>query len=133
MDSGPSDKLVDEWFRQAEYDIDTARYMFDGGRYFYTVFMCHLSIEKALKGLFVARFKVQPPKLHVLLYFADKLQLELPPEMKEFVYELDGLSVPTRYPDDLRKLAATFDRNRTEEVLKASAKVLAWLKAQSPK
>ena len=45
-------KTPEEWLRQAEYDMDTATYMFDGGRYFYMVFMCHLSIEKALKGLY---------------------------------------------------------------------------------
>ena len=41
-------QAVEEWFRQADYDIDTADYMFSGGRYFYAVFMCHLSIERLL-------------------------------------------------------------------------------------
>lgn len=40
----------EEWPRQADYDMDTADFMFSGGRYFYAVFMCHLSLEKALKG-----------------------------------------------------------------------------------
>ena len=31
--------------------MDTATYMHEGGRHIYAVFMCHLSIEKALKGL----------------------------------------------------------------------------------
>jgi len=39
-----------EWLKQADYDMDTAEFMFAGGRYFYAVFMCHLSIEKASKG-----------------------------------------------------------------------------------
>ncbi len=39
-----------EWLKQADYDMDTADAMFDNKRYFYAVFMCHLSIEKALKG-----------------------------------------------------------------------------------
>ncbi|MDO9528114.1 MAG: HEPN domain-containing protein [Syntrophales bacterium] len=46
-----------EWLRQADYDMDTAEYMLSGGRYFYAVFMCHLSIEKALKGLFHALYR----------------------------------------------------------------------------
>ncbi|WP_445083716.1 hypothetical protein [Candidatus Brocadia sp. AMX2] len=29
--------------KQADYDIKTAEIMFDNNRYFYTVFMCHLS------------------------------------------------------------------------------------------
>jgi HEPN domain-containing protein len=56
-------KTSAEWFRQAEYDIETAKAMFKTGRYIYTVFMCHLSVEKALKGLYVIRFKKDPAKL----------------------------------------------------------------------
>ncbi|MBE0524651.1 MAG: HEPN domain-containing protein [Methanosarcinales archaeon] len=51
----------DEWLQQAEYDIETADYLYEGERYFYAVFMCHLSIEKALKGLYVKKFSKTPP------------------------------------------------------------------------
>ncbi len=44
-----------EWLRQAEYDINTAKAMYDTGRYIYTAFMCQLSIEKFIKGLIVER------------------------------------------------------------------------------
>jgi HEPN domain-containing protein len=37
--------------------LGTAEAMFDAGRYIYTVFMWHLSIEKALKGLYAKKFK----------------------------------------------------------------------------
>ena len=49
-------KPPEEWLAQDRYDMDTAAYMFRGGRYMYTVFMCHLAIEKALK---VERFRVR--------------------------------------------------------------------------
>jgi hypothetical protein len=42
-----SEKLPKEWFLQDDYDMDTAQYMFDGGRYFYCIFMYHLSIEES--------------------------------------------------------------------------------------
>uniref|UniRef100_A0A7C4YD27 HEPN domain-containing protein n=1 Tax=candidate division WOR-3 bacterium TaxID=2052148 RepID=A0A7C4YD27_UNCW3 len=41
----------------------------EAGRYIYTVFMCHLSVEKALKGLYVKKFKKNPPKKHNLIFF----------------------------------------------------------------
>ena len=41
-----------EWQRQADYDMDTAEYMYAGGRYVYAVFMCHLAVEKTLKGIY---------------------------------------------------------------------------------
>ncbi|MGA1841198.1 MAG: HEPN domain-containing protein [bacterium] len=43
----------EEWLNQADYDMETAEFMFKGGRYIYTIFMCHLSIEKALNRLSV--------------------------------------------------------------------------------
>jgi HEPN domain-containing protein len=55
-------KPPEEWFKQADYDLETAETLFKSGKYIYTVFMCHLSIEKALKGLYAKKFKKYPPK-----------------------------------------------------------------------
>lgn len=44
-----------EWLDQVKYDLDTAESMFNIGRYIYTIFMCHLAIEKALKALTVKK------------------------------------------------------------------------------
>ena len=49
------EKQTEEWFKQADYDMDTADYMHKGGRHIYAVFMCHLSVEKALKGLYTTK------------------------------------------------------------------------------
>jgi len=81
----PSRKPPEEWFLQADYDMDTAGSMFREGRYFYAVFMCHLSIEKALKGLFLARVKREPPRIHNLSYFVDELHLGPPPDLDAFL------------------------------------------------
>ena len=60
-------KTSQEWLKQADYDIKTAEIMFDNERYFYAVFMCHLSVEKALKGLYTHRLHIVPPKIHTLI------------------------------------------------------------------
>lgn len=39
-------KQLEEWFKQAAYDLKTAEIMFENKRYIYVVFMCHLAIEK---------------------------------------------------------------------------------------
>ena len=38
--------IASEWIKQSDYDMDTAKYMFNGGRYAYIVFICHLAVEK---------------------------------------------------------------------------------------
>jgi len=117
----------EEWLRQADYDMDTADYMFRGGRYMYTVFMCHLSLEKALKGLYAEKLGKEPPKTHNLLYLLEKMKLTLPEDLFDFISTLNRVSVPTRYPDDLQRILKDYDKKKTKEVLDQSKQVLQWL------
>ena len=48
-------KTPEEWLKQADYDYETAEAMFKTGRYIYAIFMCHLAIEKTLKGLYMKK------------------------------------------------------------------------------
>lgn len=123
-------KGPEEWFTQAEYDMSTADYMFDGGRYFYAVFMCHLSIEKALKGLYQKKLEIVPPKVHNLVFLIEKIGLELPKVLYDWVFAVNRVSIPTRYPETLTKLQKDFDKERTKQILEQSKEVLQWLKAQ---
>lgn len=121
-------KLPEEWFKQADYDLETAEAMFNTGRYIYTVFMCHLSIEKALKGLFTKKLNQNPSKTHDLIYIVEKIELKFPTKFQAFLEDLNDLSVPTRYPDDLETLLKQFKKGTTEKVLNQSKELLSWLK-----
>ena len=78
-----------EWLKQAEYDLETAEYLFSGGRYVYSVFMCHLAIEKALKGLYENIIGDFPPKTHNLLYLLKKIG-KIPEEsISQFIVTLN--------------------------------------------
>jgi HEPN domain-containing protein len=43
------DKVIKNWLASSRYDIKTAEAIYKSKRYVYVIFMCHLSIEKALK------------------------------------------------------------------------------------
>jgi HEPN domain-containing protein len=121
-------KPPEEWFKQAEYDLETANAMFETGRYIYAVFMCHLSIEKALKGLYAKKFEKDPAKIHNLNYFCEKIGLELPEDIQIFIDKLNSLSVPTRYPDELEKLLQDYRKDLTKNTLDQVKELLLWLK-----
>ena len=123
-------KSPKEWLKQADYDIKTAEIMFDNKRYFYAVFMCHLSIEKALKGLYTQKLNKTPPKTHNLIFLVDKIKLELSEDLYEFIFTLNGVSVPTRYPDELQKLQKDYNTVKTRVLLEKSKEALKWLKAR---
>ena len=54
---------TEAWVEDAEYDLQSARVMLDSGRYFFVVFMCHLTIEKLLKSVIVERQGLEPRPL----------------------------------------------------------------------
>ena len=116
-----------EWLRQADYDMATSEYMYTGGRYIYAVFMCHLALEKALKGIYQKKLESVPPKTHNLLYLMEKTQVQPPAEMQKTVVFLNRLSIPTRYPDDLQRMMKDYTQEKTGEILEKSKEVLTWL------
>lgn len=117
-----------EWLRQADYDMDTAEYMYTGGRYMYAVFMCHLAVEKALKGIYQKKLESVPPRTHNLLYLLEKTQVQPPADLQETVIFLNRLSIPTRYPDDIQRMMKDYTKEKTREVFEKSKEVLKWLK-----
>lgn len=123
-------KSPEEWFNQANYDLETAKAMFKAKRYIYTVFMCHLSLEKAFKGFYTKALHQVPPKIHNLIYFIEKMRLKLPEKMYDFIFSLNRVSIPTRYPDDLKRMLKDYDQGITKTILKSSEEALKWLRAK---
>jgi HEPN domain-containing protein len=120
-----------DWFEQADYDYETALCMAKGERYVYTVFMCHLAIEKALKGLVLKVSHLQPPKIHSLIQLTKKAKLDPPAEIGHFLVALDQASIPTRYPEDLTTVKKIYTKDKTEEILSRTKGTLIWLKNMS--
>lgn len=119
-----------EWLKQADYDMETAEMMFGGSRYFYAVFMCHLSIEKALKGLYFKVLDQVPPKTHNLLYLLDKIGRKPEQTLEKFIVKLNTASIATRYPDDLAKIQAVYTPEIVIEIITKSKEILQWVKTQ---
>ncbi|MEW5945623.1 MAG: HEPN domain-containing protein [bacterium] len=123
-------KDPEEWLKQAEYDMDTARAVFGAGRYIHVVFMCHLSIEKTLKGLYLKKLKEEPPKIHNLLYLMEKVEMKPPGELEKFLLELNGRSVPTRYPEDPKRMIRDYNKKRTADLMEKSVRLPRRIKKQ---
>ena len=120
----------EEWLLQADYDLESARTMFESGRYFYAVFMVHLAIEKSLKGLFWKVLKIIPPKTHHLKYLIQRINIESNSRINEFIFDIDDLSVPTRYPESLNHILSSFKKEKTEEMINNAVEVLQWIKKE---
>ena len=108
---------VENWMNSACYDLETAEHMFSSKRYIYTVFMCHLAIEKILKANIQQKHKKNPSKIHDLTRLLFISDVNISEEQKIFLTEIGNLSVNIRYPEDFPALVRTFDKTRVERIL----------------
>ena len=125
------EKQTEEWFRQADYDMDTADFMYKGGRYIYAVFMCHLAVEKALKGLYYEKIRDIPPKSHNLVSLLNKTGIKPPEASGKFLVRLSQASIPTRYPENLARMQHAYTENIVRDILTSGNEVITWIKNQS--
>ena len=121
---------TEEWLKQSDYDMDTGEYMQKGSRYIYAVFMCHLAVEKALKGLYNEKLKEIPPKSHNLILLMNRVNTKPPAELGKFIIKLNEASIPTRYPESLAKLRQIYDEATSREIINQAKEFIKWIKKQ---
>ncbi len=124
------EKRTKEWMKQADYDMDTAVYMHTGDRHMYAVLMCHLAIEKALKGLYYEKLREIPPKSHNLIYLLNEIGIKPPEKPGKFIVKLSEASIPIRYPENLAKIQQLYNEVEVKGILAKGKELVIWIKGQ---
>ena len=120
-------KEIRNWLDSALYDLETAEHMFNAGRYIYTIFMCHLALEKVLKAKVEEISNKTPPKTHDLEYLIELTKLSPDENKEKFLVEISNLSVVTRYPRDFQSMFRDFSRERVESILTKTKETFQWI------
>jgi len=121
-------KAVLNWIKTSDYDIATAEAMLKSKRYVYVIFMCHLSVEKLLKAVVCKKTRKIPPKTHDLFLLLKLGSVELPQEHQLIAAHLNTASIPTRYPQDISKMAKQYNRAVANKYLEQTKNLLKWVK-----
>jgi len=119
------------WIDLADYDIETSRAMLQTERYLYVGFMCHQTVEKALKAI-IARQGILPPKIHGLMKLAQQggIYDAMDDAQKDMLDTLDPLNIAARYPEQKAKVAAMLTQERCKDILTETEALLCWIKQQ---
>ena len=125
---------VQYWFELADYDFETATAMLQTKRYLYVGFMCHQTIEKAIKAI-IARDCVEgeiPPKIHDLSKLAIRAKLMdiMSEEQQDFIEELNPLNIEARYPEYKDAIVAGLSAEICKEFIAGTEGLLCWIKEQ---
>jgi len=121
------------WRELAMYDLETAEAMRQTGRWLYVGFMCHQSVEKAMKSVICARGGGQPPRVHRLTALAEAAGFapELTDAQREFLDTLEPLNIEARYPSHKERLLASLTPERCADLVERTRKLMAWIATRS--
>jgi HEPN domain-containing protein len=101
MEDAPIDKnqLIKYWVDSSDDDFETMIAMYDTKRYTWALFIGHLLVEKLLKAYYVKVNGTIPPFIHNLLRLAEKCQLNLNEDQRNFFATVTAFNINTRYDD----------------------------------
>jgi len=126
-----SEKIIQNWYELANYDLDSAEAMFKTGRYLYVAFLCQQALEKTLKGIFLKETSQTPPYTHNLRRLAKQLSF-YEKLSKEQVGQLDRLNayyIESRYTETLEEMRKAIGRDEAYNIFKECKEMMEWLEA----
>ncbi len=110
------------WIKTAEKDLNAAEINIDNELYDYAAFLAQQAAEKALKALYLKKFK-RIRKVHDLVALAK--ELDAPQELMQKCKELTPAYLYNRYPD----VAPVENINEVaKDLLKYAEEIVAWVK-----
>ncbi len=124
-----NEERVKYWLDIAAGDLDTAEYLFKGGRWLYVAFMCHQVIEKTLKAYWTASRDDDPPYTHshIKLIEGCGLMPEINEEMLRFLAMMVPMNIEARYPQYKQNVAATLNQDVCEHILEQTKRLHQWI------
>lgn len=128
MANGDYKKLVNYWRDLSDYDIVTAKHMFQTKRYPYCLFLCHLSVEKLLKALLVFQVKRHAPRTHNLVDLAKDTGIEFSENQKNLLADLTEFNLEARYPEWEKEFYKQATKRYTENYFNQAVNFQKWLK-----
>jgi len=111
---------VKEWVEKAERDLLAAKVNLREGFYDISAFLSHQAVEKALKALYILKFK-RLWKTHDLVGLGNKLEVD--DKLMRLLEPLNEHYIKTRYPTGIM-----YTKKIAKEAMRTSKKVLTWVK-----
>ena len=117
------------WINKSKYDLNAAKAMYNAKIYLYTGFLCHQSIEKALKACFIHTIDQRQPQTHNLELLACQCNLtsNMDTPMFRTLHKLKSLYTATRYEDDGDKIADMLTKPYCKKLLEETEALLDWI------
>lgn len=122
------EKLIRYWIDTSDDDFDTMLAMFNSGRFSWSLFIGHLSVEKLLKAYYVKNKSDYPPFIHNLLRLAEKSDLDLTDDRRKQLAAITAFNINTRYDDYKMSFKKQCTLEFTSEWIQIIKELRQWMK-----
>ncbi|AWS00351.1 HEPN domain-containing protein [Metallosphaera hakonensis] len=119
-------RRTEDWIKQAERDLEEARYSKLGGYFELTCFLSQQAAEKAVKGLLHHRGIER--RGHSISHLLENP----PPDIHQCTTFLDKQYAPSRYPDVYEEGSPYeyYTEKDADECINCANRILEWVKGQ---
>ncbi len=123
-------EIVEYWLKSAEEDYKMVRELLILKHYVYSLFFCHLAIEKILKALVVKKTKKHAPYIHNLTRLAEIAGLEISELQYDALFEISTFNIKARYDDYKLNFYKKATKEYTKKYFEETTNLYLWLKKQ---
>jgi HEPN domain-containing protein len=114
--------------KSSEEDWRVAQTLFLSKNYAHSLFFCHLTLEKLLKAIIVAKTDKAAPYIHDLVKLAKLGDIELDEKTKEALEEITTFNIAGRYDDEKQTFYKKCTRAYAEKYFNLSSSIYLWIK-----
>lgn len=110
---------IDFWVQTALRDWEVANDLFKSGKYMYSLFFAHLTVEKLLKAHWLKKTgESAPPKVHSLTALHERIGFSLPSHLEAELPIITAWNLEARYQDSKDRFYKTCTLAYTSAKLK---------------
>lgn len=124
---------ADFWKQSAERNLDAAHILFKSKHYDFCLFLCHLALEKLLKGLAVKQTKKPAPYIHDLEKLAFVAKIKLTKEQISQLRTITTFNIAGRYDEAKYAFHKKCTKPFTTKHLETTEILFIWLKKEYQK
>lgn len=125
-----TEKIAQHWLDSADENRKTMNHLVASKDYSWALFLGHLVIEKNLKALYVRRLQKHPIFSHDLLRLAEKIDLDLSDEFKEWLDEITTFNLNARYDNYNQEFHKRCTKDFADTWLNRIEEIRLWLRSQ---
>ncbi len=123
-------ELIRYWLESSDRDYSAMIHLYRKKDHNWSLFIGHLVIEKLLKAYYVSTVDNNPPNIHNLLRLAEKTDLKISEDQKDFLITVTSFNIRARYDDFKQEFLKTCNSAFTKIYIEQIKEFRKWIKKQ---